>query len=155
MQRVGNNKSANRYNEGKKKNAPNQSLIIARREKTMIRDRLHILDRMSNSLNSDDGKSVSDFSDAKSIKHRKIRKKIHDPYMLVVKPPKNGQIVIDLKSKLNTKMTRNNTISNRVKTNPTEINQKELTSDEDLQDSFAQYQNIDIGSKEDLNYLSR
>jgi hypothetical protein len=156
VQRFTNNKSANRYNSGKKKNAPNQSLILARREKTMIRDRLHILDRMSNSLNSDDGRSVSDFSDAKSLKNRKLKKKqIHDPYMLVVKPPKSNQVIIDLKNKLNPRITRNDTVSNKVKTKPAKIHQKELTSDEDMQDSFAQYQNIDINSREDLAYLSR
>lgn len=38
----------------------------------MIEDRLHILDRISTSLNIDDVKSVTDFSDAKSIKERRI-----------------------------------------------------------------------------------
>ena len=72
-----------------------------RREKVLINDRLHILDRMSNSLNSDDNKSTKDFSDAQSIRIKR-KPKLYNPY-------KNSKqkVSLNLQTKFNTEMVKN------------------------------------------------
>jgi len=74
IQRDAKNKSASRYNDANLKNKLKNSDVISRREKKMIKDRMHILDRMSNSCVNDDIQSASDFSDVKSIQHRRKTK---------------------------------------------------------------------------------
>lgn len=69
--RLKDNKSANRYNMAA---ISNQKLSLNRnkskREKSMFRDRLHIIDRVSNSFMNGNTDDASDFSDIKSIKGR-------------------------------------------------------------------------------------
>lgn len=151
------NRSANRYNEAliKRHKDKNRS----KREKIMIRDRLHILDRMSTSLNGDN-KSESDFSDARSIKNRN-RVKIHNPYMIETKPQKNSQMVLNLKDKLSGKNSRNFSDRTAIRsnnaifiTNPAS-QLKTFGSDEEMPEEFAQYHNIDSTDVDDLDYNSK
>jgi len=65
----------------------------------MINDRMHIIDRISNSVNSDDNKSTKDFSDAQSIRHKK---KNFSPY----KPGLNNKISINLNSKFTSAISK-------------------------------------------------
>ena len=72
LKRNKDNRSANRYTNIKlKQNKLLKDKEKSRREKSMIKDRLHILDRLSTSLNNEDIKSSTDFSDARSINRKK------------------------------------------------------------------------------------
>ena len=136
-----------------------QSKDKARREKTMIRDRLHILDRMSTSVLNGENESTNDFSDAKSIKNKR-KSKIHNPYMLDAKPPKNNKIVLNLKDKLNPQIGRNRSLHKHLHTDNAIFMSKgrgsrDLTSDEDLREDFGQYQNLDSNEEDDLDYINQ
>ena len=145
------NKSANRYNADlidrqKEKNR-------SKREMLLMRDRLHILNRMSESLNNEN-KSDTDFSDVKSIKQNK-RIKIHNPYMLESETVRKNQVSLNLKDRLNGYPSRNASERQRAKINQTTIlnrnrTSKHFGSDEDMPEEFAQYHNIDSAEDEDL-----
>ena len=129
----------------------------------MIKDRLHILDRISNSLNGSDANSVSDFSDARSIKYKK-NKKVLNPYQIESKQLRNNQIVLNLKERLNKHISRNASQRYQQKTNnsihvPNIREYRKGSKEDENDDDFGQYQNFqtfDVGDFEWVNkYHSR
>ena len=126
----------------------------------MIKDRLHILDRISSSLNGSDNNSISDFSDARSINQRKPNQ-VFNPYQINEKQHRKNENVLNLKERLNRRISRNT--SQRYKQNlngPAQIplnleNNRKYISNE-IDEDVAQYKaNFNTFIEEDTSYFNK
>ena len=108
----------------------------------MINDRLHILDRMSQSMNSEDNKPENDFSDVHSIKYKK-KNSGYNPYQLRTRPEKK-EPVININTKVHTQLFKKNIERSRANTGNWGVlypnkSSKGDESEENMSEDFKQY----------------
>lgn len=133
-------KSSTRYAN----NIPKPKARSNLREKIKVNDRLHILDRMSSSMHTDDNKSTKDFSDAQSIKYKKIPR-LYNPYEITTGANQQKVVNISMDPKIKTKLMSDNKKRSRMHDDRSIFNlnrSSQNVSDGDMSDDFKQY-NLD------------
>ncbi|CAI2386160.1 unnamed protein product [Moneuplotes crassus] len=136
-------KSSTRYGNNISKPKENSKL----REKIRVNDRLHILDRMSSSMHTDDNKSTKDFSDAQSIKYKKMPR-LYNPYEITTGTRQQKMVNISMGPKITTKLMSDNKKRSRMYEDQSIFNLNRSShevSDGEMSDDFKQY-NLDYSS---------